>query len=598
MTRALLVLVAVLVLISPWSAAAQSVGMEESLPALGDPREARPPLRLAERATAPSLLLAPALEAAAFELDEIADWNRTRQQPAKIGFARPLPEAQRVDLASSVLDPALRSGEAVPYAGGLLSRTGLGELVWGARVEVADAHRVRLHLTEVDLPAGTQMWVYGGDNELVAFGLELLSEHERSLWTPSVGGGVVHLEVRVPPGLGETGAASSFVLGEVAEIFRLDRDGRPLVGVSPAPGFDISCLVDAQCVNAATFDVINAVQQSIAYVEFLVGSSVASCTGGLLNDTVPSTTVPLFQTANHCLSTQSAVNTAEAFWDYYAPSCGAPWPGLGTLPRSNGGQLLATGQATDFTLLRLNSIPPNRALLGWNANPAAVPHGTLLHRVSHPLGFAQAYSRSSVNVNAPTCSGISRPEYLYETHNIGGATPGSSGAPAILQGGQMVGQLRGGCGPNPTEGCDPTTNVTDGAFSGSFAAEAPFLNGSGFSPCVPGPATLCLHNNRFRVEVDWESQTSSGDGFVLSKLSDASGVFYFFNPNNAEMLVKVLNACVAPFNRFWVFYAATTNVEFTVTVTDTQADVVKSFYNPLGRAALPVQDTQAFATCP
>jgi hypothetical protein len=79
--------------------------------------------------------------------------------------------------------------------------------------------------------------------------------------------------------------------------------------------------------------------------------------------------------------------------------------------------------------------------------------------------------------------------------------------------------------------------------------------------------------------------------------SDDSGLFYFFNPDNWEMLIKVLDGC--PVNdRFWVFYAATTNVEFTVTVTDIQEDEVSTYFNPLNNAAAPVQDTEAFATCP
>jgi hypothetical protein len=64
------------------------------------------------------------------------------------------------------------------------------------------------------------------------------------------------------------------------------------------------------------------------------------------------------------------------------------------------------------------------------------------------------------------------------------------------------------------------------------------------------------------------------------------------------MLVKVLNACSPPFNRYWVFYAATTNVQFTLTVTDTQSNKVKVYFNPLNQAAAPLQDTDAFATCP
>lgn len=595
MNKSALVLAAALAL-SPLPAAAQSVELEESISAVEQSRMALPPLRLAQRAAAPSTALAAAIEAAPGELADLASWNRERREPARIGFARPLTEALQVDLAAGAPDPSLRAGEAVAHAGGLLARTAAGELVWGARIEVADAHRLRLHLTEVALPAGTQMWVYGGENEMIAFGLELLSEEEQSIWTPSVGGGAIHLEVRVPGGF--EGAAGSFLVAEVAEIFRLDGEGRPLVGVTPAPSHDLSCLVDAQCIGPGTFDVIEPVQRAIAHLQFMVGSAVGICTGGLLNDSVPATTIPFLQTANHCLSTQTVASSVEAFWDYFTPTCGGNFPNLGSLPRSTGSKLLATGQSSDFTLLQLNSIPPNRVLLGWNGDPLAVPHNTGLHRIHHPLGFAQAYSRSAVTTTSPTCSALPRPNFLYQNTTQGGNQPGSSGAPVILPGGQMVGQLFGVCGPNPTEGCDPANRVVDGAFSESFPSEGPFLNATGFSPCVPSPTSLCLHNNRFRVQVDWKSGANQGDGVILSKLSDASGVFYFFNPNNAEMLVKVLNACVAPFNRYWVFFAATTNVEFTVTVTDTQADVTKTFFNPQFRAALPIQDTEAFATCP
>jgi hypothetical protein len=75
-------------------------------------------------------------------------------------------------------------------------------------------------------------------------------------------------------------------------------------------------------------------------------------------------------------------------------------------------------------------------------------------------------------------------------------------------------------------------------------------------------------------------------------------MFWFFNENNIEMLVKLQNACISQFDRFWVFFAATTNVEFHVTVTDTDALQAKRYDNPQGMVALPVADTQAFATCP
>ncbi len=116
--------------------------------------------------------------------------------------------------------------------------------------------------------------------------------------------------------------------------------------------------------------------------------------------------------------------------------------------------------------------------------------------------------------------------------------------------------------------------------------------------CRADEHTLCLLEDRFQVNVDF--RTAGGPtqpaNVALPKEGD-SGLFYFFSPNNWEMLLKVLDGCGLN-NRYWVFAAATTNVEYTITVTDTQTNAVKTYFNPLGRPAAPIQDTQAFATCP
>jgi hypothetical protein len=54
----------------------------------------------------------------------------------------------------------------------------------------------------------------------------------------------------------------------------------------------------------------------------------------------------------------------------------------------------------------------------------------------------------------------------------------------------------------------------------------------------------------------------------------------------------VLNACAIN-DHYWIFYAATTDVGFTVTVTDTATSTTKTYSNTLGTAAQPVQDTSA-----
>jgi plastocyanin len=138
-----------------------------------------------------------------------------------------------------------------------------------------------------------------------------------------------------------------------------------------------------------------------------------------------------------------------------------------------------------------------------------------------------------------------------------------------------------------------------GATNSAFSTEAGTATLGDIAACAAGPQTLCLNNNRFKVEVDWRTGENAGPAIsVPLPAAPDSGLFYFFFPTNIEMLVKVLNACVDPFNHYWVFYAATTNVEFAVVVTDTQTGRTRGYFNPLNRTAPPVQDVSAFPTCP
>lgn len=116
--------------------------------------------------------------------------------------------------------------------------------------------------------------------------------------------------------------------------------------------------------------------------------------------------------------------------------------------------------------------------------------------------------------------------------------------------------------------------------------------------CVEDATTLCLLGGRFRVEVTFTPPGGTLQPANAIPFTDRAGLFWFFNPNNVEMLVKLQNACVPAFDRYWVFFAATTNVQFEVVVTDTEALRQKRYSNPQGMVALPVADTQAFETCP
>ena len=116
--------------------------------------------------------------------------------------------------------------------------------------------------------------------------------------------------------------------------------------------------------------------------------------------------------------------------------------------------------------------------------------------------------------------------------------------------------------------------------------------------CIESGSTLCLHEGRFRATVHWVTASGrDGDGDGEQVTSD-SGYFWFFDPANVEIVLKVLDACAIGDGRYWVFAGGLTNVQTTITVTDTASGIVRRYRNPQGTAFEPLQDTDAFDACP
>jgi hypothetical protein len=121
-------------------------------------------------------------------------------------------------------------------------------------------------------------------------------------------------------------------------------------------------------------------------------------------------------------------------------------------------------------------------------------------------------------------------------------------------------------------------------------------------PCIADARTLCIDNlpgdRRFEIRVHYSSPARhlDGDGNATSLSSlgiTEGGTFAFFSAANPEMLIKVLNGCDLG-GHYWVFFAAVTDVGFTVTVRDAMTGAVQTYSNPDEHAASPVQDTNAF----
>jgi hypothetical protein len=444
------------------------------------------------------------------------------------------------------------------------------------------AARVRLHLTNVAISAEEQLWVYGATGDASPFGRELLGPNS-DIWTPSVDGDTI--------AVGFT-STSHFTIAEIVHIMQ------PVVTST-------GCLSDVSCTTFADREVLS---RSVARLVFVKGSGSYLCSGGLINGPDGDR---LFLTANHCISTQAEASSLELTWDFRGAFCGAP-----TAPTSNrtyGATLLVTSSQTDVTLLRLTSLPAGRALMGWDtARPSS---GTKLYRISHPTdeaghSLAQGLSTTIVDESTSTCPTLPRPRFLYSSREIGGTAGGSSGAPVIVAGGYIVGQLLGVCGVEPVDACASLTRAVDGSLTESYPSLQPYLDPQPTScvACSPSNSTACLLGGRFAVTMTWNDTGAhlSGAGSIVKYADNlpevhpqfgpvSESVFfsmYSFAPKSIETLVRMLKGQNIN-NKYWVFVTGFTGAEYTVTVQDTQTCQTWRRTIPYGATSV-TKDFEAF----
>lgn len=120
-----------------------------------------------------------------------------------------------------------------------------------------------------------------------------------------------------------------------------------------------------------------------------------------------------------------------------------------------------------------------------------------------------------------------------------------------------------------------------------------YLQGAGGSVAEP---LLLLLGGRFAIEATWRTLDRSGVGHPVA-LSDESGTFWFFTSANVELIVKVVDACVDPWQRYWVFMAGLTNVEVDLRVRDLVAGFEETYSSDWAEPFPTILDTWTFATC-
>lgn len=123
----------------------------------------------------------------------------------------------------------------------------------------------------------------------------------------------------------------------------------------------------------------------------------------------------------------------------------------------------------------------------------------------------------------------------------------------------------------------------DGRQGLEYSEEASATTGGYSGPCRGGDTFLCLREGRFEARVHWTNPDvpdDFGSGIAIPvEISDESGLFWFFDPENVELVIKVLDGRVLN-GRYWVFYGALSDVEYWITVRDTVSGLNRTYHNP------------------
>jgi hypothetical protein len=113
--------------------------------------------------------------------------------------------------------------------------------------------------------------------------------------------------------------------------------------------------------------------------------------------------------------------------------------------------------------------------------------------------------------------------------------------------------------------------------------------------CVPAADVLCLADGIFRAKVHWRNGRAQDPryrhgiaGALPADSSDRSGYFWFFRPDNIELVVKMLDGDDINLS-FWVFRGGLSDVEHWLSVVDLQAwpstgpaAALRTYHNPQG----------------
>lgn len=406
-------------------------------------------------------------------------------------------ESPRVDVARLIAeDDAMRERKDVPLRIGFPMTVDLapanhgtweelegGDRVWRLKVRTEGARWTVIGFDLFNLQPGGELTVYDPDRHTVMgpYTAADVQEHGQ-LWFPPIAGDTLVTELYWPDRLRDE--EPRLHLGTVSHGYkRFGVIGSQLEPGGGGPDLLVSgaCEIDVACPLGAAWQ-----DQKRGVVALLSGGS-AFCSASLINTTANDCR-PYVLTAAHC---GAGASTTFAF-NFERPACNSGTPPPITNQTVTGATVLANFPSSDFTLLRMNSSPPesfNVYYNGWSRDATPATESTGIH---HPDGDVKKISFN----DDPLINGTNwGPNHWRVTEWEQAATePGSSGSPLFDQNHRIVGQLHGG-----TSSCSSITYDEYGKVASSWTGGGTAV--SRLSDWLDPVGTAALTMNG----VDWQT---------------------------------------------------------------------------------------------
>lgn len=337
-----------------------------------------------------------------------------------------------------------------------------GEAIWRLQVYSSGAANLNLALDELALPPSAQLFFSSIDGSLRHPARTARDVIAGRLWLPVVPGDTAVLEARMD--LADQ-ADFRLLVAELNHGFLDVWNHRATAKNTLGPGNSGACNVNSTCPAGDGW------RDQIRSVARVTVGGQALCTGQLVNN-LSTDLIYYFLTANHCrIGNEADDNPADSavfYWNMEVCACNGPKSDTILDENTSGAQFIADGVTADYTLLRLNSAPPQSYdlyLSGFDAGSSVPSNGSSIH---HPGGDNKKISLFTGQASAVDGQEITqegRPSFFVDAWRVtwseGTTEGGSSGGGLWSQDGELVGVLSGG-----EAACSGSTNNRGADFYG------------------------------------------------------------------------------------------------------------------------------------